>query len=157
MYDARHIWRITRNPQTVKIFCISGISHTIARARFTPPPTPRHTHTHTHTMQRHTLSLVRGTKARRLPAASYDVDGSRFNGGCNYIANEPEVETVWALLRPKERLYTLELRRSTAIDVAASPYCVCNNAYDRDARDGELDAFPAARERENDFFGSILS
>lgn len=63
-------------------------------------------------------TLARARKRRRVDSRprGYDVDGSRFNGGCNYIANEPEVETVRALLRPKERLYALELRRSTAID-----------------------------------------
>lgn len=82
-----------------------------------PAPThDRHIHTRTQCATAHTLARAR--KRRRVDGwpRGCDVDGSRFNGGCNYIANEPEVETVRALLRPKERLYTLELRRSTAID-----------------------------------------
>lgn len=77
---------------------------------------------HTRTHISHTIAvaytLARAWKRRRVDGQprGYDVDGSRFNGGCNYIANEPEMETVRALLRPKERLYTLELHRSTAID-----------------------------------------
>lgn len=53
---------------------------------------------------------------------SDDVDGSRFNCGCNYIENEPEVETVRTLLPLKESLYTDELRRSVAIDVWLSTF-----------------------------------
>lgn len=87
---------------------------------------PRHPHTivvvaHTSTRIRTmatAYTLARARKRRRIDSRprGYDVDGSRFNGGCNYIANEPEVETVRALLRPKEWLYALELLRSAAID-----------------------------------------
>lgn len=118
--DAHHVLWITQNLQIVKVFCAFST----------------HTRQYAHTIYTHNSNGIHArscaeTKARRRLAASYDVDGSRFNGGCNYIANEPEVETVRALLRPKERLYTLELRRSTAIDIADSPLL-------HSQRDGEM-------------------
>lgn len=36
------------------------------------------------------------------------VPRSGYNYGCNYIANEPEVETVWPVLPVKWPLYTLD-------------------------------------------------
>jgi len=41
----------------------------------------------------YTCLLVHGNEGTQT-AVNYDVDGSRFNCGCNYIATEPEVETV---------------------------------------------------------------
>lgn len=107
----------------------------------THAPAPTHDRTHIRAYP-HTIAtayaFARARKRRRVDSRprGYDVDGSRFNGGCNYIANEPEVETVRALLRPKERLYALELRRSAAIDRRR-----LSTLRLRDAGDGELCRF----------------